>query len=488
MRYTPENADAYVLANHEMVDTSLKPCYHLSAPIGWINDPNGVCFDGTKYHLFFQFHPYNADGGPMHWAHCTSEDMLNWQWNGVALAPDQTYDSLGCWSGTALPENSKLRIMYTGVHLSQDQGRIQEQCLAILGKDGKLKKHPENPVIHQRLLPEDYEAVDFRDPRIFKDADGYGVYVSARGHKDCAILEFRSANGVNWKYKRKVLGDMQAMIECPDIFNLCDTQMLLTSVLDLNEKDTEYCGRSPVLYGMSEQFSPGSLQILDKGLDYYAPQTVETRDGRRIAFAWMRDHHNDAPSRYLGHGWNGVLALPRELTVQNGVLIQHPIREMYTHLCNIREFPAHEVESTVCYLPHDGEMLCMQIEMVASNMELRLFEDGDEYVSVRYQDKVLTLDRSRCGYRLGRDGVAEPRAIASTRLEPEKGMLNFEIWLDRGTIELFAIHGVVTMSALAYVKNSRKRISIHTSELCKVNYVRLFRVDSIPLIIEDAAL
>ena len=481
MRYTPEKADAYVLVSHETVDSSLKPSYHFASPVGWLNDPNGVCFDGTVYHLFFQFTPYSADGGPKHWAHCISEDMLNWHWKGITLAPDQPYDALGCWSGTALPENDGLRMMYTGVHMNQDQHTIQEQCLAVLGKDGTLQKHPGNPVIHRNLLPEGYEAFDFRDPRIFKDAEGYGVYVSARGVNDCAVLEFRSRDGVNWEFSRPVLGGMKAMPECPDAFTLCGTNMLLISALDLYEKDDEYHGRSPVLYGTGEQLHPDMLQIMDRGLDYYAPQTVMSHDGRRIAFAWMRDHHQDAPSRYLGHGWDGVLALPRELSVQNGQLIQNPIRELYEHMHIIREFAAHDVESSVCYLPHNGEALCMQIEMAASEMELRLFEEGEEYVSVRYQDKTLTLDRSRCGYRLGRDGAPEPRAVASTRLEPEKDILYLEIWLDRGTIELFSAHGTVTMSALAYVKNSRKQISIHTSETCKVNFVRLFRVDRMSL-------
>lgn len=486
MCYTMEKANKYVLARHGMVNSSLKPAYHFSPLIGWLNDPNGLCYDGSIYHLFFQFDPFSADGGTKYWAHCTSENMLNWHWKDIALAPDQTYDSQGCWSGTALPENDGLRIMYTGVHMNKEQDMIQEQCLAILGKDGRLTKHPENPVIRQHQLPSGYEAHDFRDPCLFKDADGYGVFVSARGTKDCAILLFRSKDGVNWKYSHKILSGMKAMPECPNVFSLGGTHVLLVSALDMHEEDEEFRGRSPVLYSIGEKFSPESLEIMDKGLDYYAPQTMKTPDGRRVVFAWMRDHHNDSPSRYLGHGWNGVMALPRELSVQNGQLIQRPIQELYDHLHIIREFTVHYVDDVICYLPHNGERLCIQMQISADVMELRLYEDGEEYVSIRYKDRILTLDRSRCGYHTGRDGALEQRTIASTRVEPEKGKLNFEIWLDRGTIELFTDHGTVSMSALAYVKNNRKQISLHTSGRCQVDYVRLFQVDSLPMVIDGA--
>ena len=39
---------------------------HFSAPIGWINDPNGFVYYKGAYHLFYQYHPYSAKRGPMH--------------------------------------------------------------------------------------------------------------------------------------------------------------------------------------------------------------------------------------------------------------------------------------------------------------------------------------------------------------------------------------------------------------------------------------
>ncbi|MGO4549258.1 hypothetical protein AB4Z29_31170 [Paenibacillus sp. 2TAB23] len=35
----------------------LKPTYHASAEIGWINNPIGFSYFDSSYHLFYQYHP-----------------------------------------------------------------------------------------------------------------------------------------------------------------------------------------------------------------------------------------------------------------------------------------------------------------------------------------------------------------------------------------------------------------------------------------------
>ena len=37
--------------------------FHLQPPLGWLNDPNGLCQIGSQYHIYFQYTPFNPNGG-----------------------------------------------------------------------------------------------------------------------------------------------------------------------------------------------------------------------------------------------------------------------------------------------------------------------------------------------------------------------------------------------------------------------------------------
>ena len=37
--------------------------HHLMPPTGWLNDPNGLCYFKERYHVFFQYAPFDAEGG-----------------------------------------------------------------------------------------------------------------------------------------------------------------------------------------------------------------------------------------------------------------------------------------------------------------------------------------------------------------------------------------------------------------------------------------
>ena len=77
-----------------------RPAFHLTPTIGWMNDPNGFSFYKGECHLFYQYHPYSTEWGPMHWGHVKTRDFIRWERLPVALAPDTPYDKYGCFSGS----------------------------------------------------------------------------------------------------------------------------------------------------------------------------------------------------------------------------------------------------------------------------------------------------------------------------------------------------------------------------------------------------
>lgn len=43
----------------ELKDASYRLNYHFMAPVGWLNDPNGLIQHNGIYHLFYQFNPHS---------------------------------------------------------------------------------------------------------------------------------------------------------------------------------------------------------------------------------------------------------------------------------------------------------------------------------------------------------------------------------------------------------------------------------------------
>ena len=63
--------------NANLTEGRFRLGHHLMPPVGWLNDPNGLCWYKGRYHVFFQYAPFDVEGGLKFWGHYTSEDPLN---------------------------------------------------------------------------------------------------------------------------------------------------------------------------------------------------------------------------------------------------------------------------------------------------------------------------------------------------------------------------------------------------------------------------
>ena len=275
-----------------------RPVFHLSPPVGWMNDPNGFSWYGDRYHLFYQYYPFDIIWGPVSWGHAVSRDLLHWEQLPPALAPDQSYDCGGCFSGTAIelaadeakgilrnpeenpeetpeenpggnPEKtpkenpgSLQMLMYTGFLPGPEdppyRGR-QSQCLAF-GDGLTYEKYEANPVITEEDLPEGGDPYEFRDPKLYRTEDG-NFHVLVANHNTrlgAQILQYQSPDGFHWSFERVLVSnrireakveqaDEKAapdeerwldrlgwMWECPDYFHLDGREILIASAMDVS--------------------------------------------------------------------------------------------------------------------------------------------------------------------------------------------------------------------------------------------------------------
>ncbi len=450
-------ADDFVAQYVTDVKTIYRPSYHVTPPIGWMNDPNGFSFYKDEYHLFYQFHPYYPKWGPMHWAHIRSKDLVSWEWLPIALAPDEDYDKDGCFSGAAIVDGDRHVLIYTG-HVHPDpadrEAVVQQQCMAYSEDGIHYEKLPNNPVITGDMLPEGSSREDFRDPSFIERAGCRYVLVANRGKDGCGrILVYRSDDLNAWEYCGVLCesgGSVGEMWECPDAFELDGEDVLLVSPMFLKQDGTEFSNMHSSVYRVGKMdfekpaFTGGSYREIDHGLDFYAPQVLCAPDGRRIMIGWMQMWDRTYPTEEMKHGWACTMTIPRELSLRDGRLIQRPIRELELYRKNHVFYSDVALNGDISLPGVEGTSIDLVLQVTlrdAQMFSVRLFCADDEYAEVSWsgQDGRITFSRENIHTSVtGKEAHSVESRSFQTDLQ---STLDLRILLDRSTVEIFACSG-----------------------------------------------
>lgn len=454
--------------------TDRKPVYHLAPLTGWMNDPNGFSvFDG-KYHLFYQYNPYSTDWNSMHWGHACTEDFLHWEYLPAALAPDQPYDAAGVFSGSAIEKDGKHVLIYTSVQETEhpDKSTTVRQTQSIAVGDGTdYVKLENNPVITADLLPEGGSKTDFRDPKIWTEDGKYYCVVGNRPEDGSGqILLFESEDLEHWRFKSVVDScrhQYGKMWECPDLFPLGDGHVLLVSPQDMLADGLEFHnGNGTVMFTgtfdkETGRFQRKSAHAVDYGLDFYAPQTVKTPDGRRVMAAWMKSW--DVPLHVEGTKWNGMMTIPRELELKNGEVFQNPVRELEQYRKN-----AVIYDSVLFRGGSEGQELegikGRTVDLIVDikqgdyeTFEIRVARNERFYSSIVYDRKrsILTFDRTYAG------SCRDFLASRSMKVKDRNGKIRIRVLLDLYSAEIFVNDGEKAMTSVITTDRNADRISFH---------------------------
>lgn len=466
MEYSIAKANEFIRTN--TINAEFLPAYHLTPPIGWINDPNGFCVFKGRYHMFCQYYPYKPVWGPMHWGHWSSPDLVNWRWDGVALAPDQPYDNRGCFSGTALERDGKLWVVYTGVHRDERDEVVQEQCLAVSEDGVHFEKYAGNPIIPVSMLPEGSDRHDFRDPKLMDDGRGLRIMVAHRGERSGHIVTFRGSDMYTWAYAGELADGISTMPECPDYFPLQGRDILLTCLMDQPKDGLKYQNEhhAVVYYAGKEEngrFTAEHMRSIDLGQDFYAPQTIMAPDGRRIMIGWMQMWGEAPPNFYLRHDWQGAYTFPRELMLEGNELIQKPVREiegLYQASKAITDMKVDGLAETG--LRARAYRLSMRItNMRGREQVIRLMGNEEAYARLCYdrESGVLSFDRSRLSWPILALPDAEAHDLAAVQLPAMLDSLDLDILADTCSIEVFAHGGRAVLTSLCYPERGENGVS-----------------------------
>ncbi len=466
------------------VPSSILPEFHLTGGIGWINDPNGFSVYKGEYHLFFQYNPYGTYWSSMHWGHAKTKDFVRWERLPCAMAPDKPYDSYGCFSGSAVElDDGRHLLMYTAVHKEPRADRegeeFQTQCIAF-GNGINYEKSSVNPVITAADLPAGGSSRDFRDPKIWRENGHFYAVIGNRCPDGTgAILLYDSENALSWRYCGTLAASADRrgrMWECPDFFTLDGNSVLITSPQEMRAEEPEFIEGNTTLCMIGTfdreklRFDIEHEQTIDYGLDFYAPQTLLTPDGRRIMIAWMQywDSVDWHPSELP---FFGQMTFPRELRILNGRIYQMPVSELEAYREDKAEYRGLVLSGETELDGVSGRRIDMLITVrpeTADSMRgfsVFIAADGQYYTEIRYDPvrHTILVDRSRSGL---------PSHIRSTREFPsgdKDGIVNLRVILDRWSMELFVNNGEHAASFTLYTPQEAEGIRFRADGTAQID-------------------
>lgn len=413
---------------------------HLKAPDNWVNDPNGFIYYKGYYHLFYQYFPYGPRWGTMHWGHAVSRDLVSWEHRDLALYPTMREDQNGCFSGSAVEEDGRLYLVYTGVryevvnpadpHTCLDD-QFESAQLMISSEDGFHfdNENGKKVIIPPITDPAIGDRTHTRDPKVWKSGDHwYLVLGSTVGEKYGEVLFYRSDDLHSWTYVDKAFKGPEYgwMWECPDYFETEGGKVLILSAMGFlkngeKEKNQSLCFPVEFDQDSCRMEIPDEYQFLDCGLDLYAPQTTLDAEGRRVLSAWVR------MPKVTDEGWIGMFCTPRVVEVRDGHIFfpMHPnVRAAYS-----QEIPAGSQRAK------DGYLVSLDLE------------DGEEldvggFVIRREGDRICT-DRSAVF-------PSFPGAHLRSETPALKGGCHLDVVVDKDLVEVFVNEGECVISNAVY--------------------------------------
>jgi beta-fructofuranosidase len=423
-----ERAQTSVAKAAERVkDDPNRPAFHFQPPANWNNDPNGLLFHDGFYHLFYQHNPYGDRWDWMHWGHARSKDMVHWQRMPIALWPDISKGERHCFSGSGfITDAGKPILFYTSI------GHENPEHWAAVPVDDQLEqwqKHQANPII----VMEDHgtQFIDgWRDPFLFREAGD--TYMVIGGHPrggTGSIMLYKALNPelTEWSYLGVPFSGEEKNWECPNFFKIDNKYVLI------------YSPHSQVKYitGTMDfdevKFTPEYFGSVDNGSDwnYYAPNTLQMADGRRVLFGWI-------PQFKENQGWQGAISLPRDLAIDaKGRLIQTPVPEL-------ESLRGETVREENVILQNTAEKLAIQVPQF--EMKINIAAGGTDQLGFRFNDEngqAYEINMTPQFLVFGEEKVAiEPQLQEKIR--------TVQFFFDRTVIEMIVNDGVLCATEVIY--------------------------------------
>jgi len=423
-----------------------RPQFHFTAKKDWINDPNGLVYYKGEYHLFFQHSPGFISHAPNTWGHAISLDLVHWKQMDHAIEPDEygyiwSGSAVVDWNNTSGLQNGKEAVI-VAIYTTGGFGNKPNPCVQAIAYSNDcgrtFTKYPE-PVL-------DHICARNRDPKVIWHKHS-GQWIMALYLEGDNFSLFGSKDLKRWNRLCDV--KLGGTGECPDLYEL---------PVDGDPGDTRW-----VLWGAVGTYRIGTFDgkifipetgtiKAEFGPNGYAAQTwsdLPTEDGRIIQISWMKN------GNYPYMPFNQQMTFPVELSLINtpeGIrLIREPVRELkvlYNREHNWQDYnltPSYNRrEVFIRYGPTWQDKLPEAISNIVVDTKWELFEIRAVIEFLDATTFGAIIHGNHLCYEIGNKRFTYLEKEISA--EPDNRRLQFQILVDRTSLELFVGGGKVTAS------------------------------------------
>ena len=421
-----------------------RPQFHGMPSGSWSNETHGMTFADGRYHVFFQ---KNANGPYMsrlHWGHISSENLYDWREELIAIAPGESYDIKGCWSGCVFDNNGTPNILYTGV--DNAKARIVQASPA----DQSLVKWNKQGVVIDGTPAGGFQ--DFRDPYYF-EANGQKYIIVGTGKNGVGCCTLHKQNGTSWSndgaifFQGTSAAQHGTFWEMPNVTPMGDGRFLFTCTpLGTSQGVRTLCWVGTI--GSDGKFTAdgNGIQYLEMGgvsRDGYGllSPTIYQKDGKTLLLGIVPDK---LPTRdNYEMGWAHNYSLPREISVAaDGTLVQKP----YSGLTAMRTETSYTLNSnligTQSLAPVSGRQLELlgRFTVTSGEMGFRFLKSGSRQASLTYNadNGMLTLDLTQLDRTANDNDSYKGTYSASLPKKPANGeTLTLHVYLDGSIADIF---------------------------------------------------
>ena len=421
-----------------------RPQFHGMPSGSWSNETHGMTFADGRYHVFFQ---KNANGPYMsrlHWGHISSENLYDWREELIAIAPGESYDIKGCWSGCVFDNNGTPNILYTGV--DNAKARIVQASPA----DQSLVKWNKQGVVIDGTPAGGFQ--DFRDPYYF-EANGQKYIIVGTGKNGVGCCTLHKQNGTSWSndgaifFQGTSAAQHGTFWEMPNVTPMGDGRFLFTCTpLGTSQGVRTLCWVGTI--GSDGKFTAdgNGIQYLEMGgisRDGYGllSPTIYQKDGKTLLLGIVPDK---LPTRdNYEMGWAHNYSLPREISLAaDGTLVQKP----YSGLTAMRTETSYSLNSNLIGTQSLAPVSGRQLELMGTftvqsgEMGFRFLKSGSREASLTYNatNGMLTLDLTNLDRTANDDGSYKGTYSAALPKKVAAGeKLKLHVYLDGSIADIF---------------------------------------------------